>query len=383
MEPRARPTPRARATREERVLRDLLAQIGVEVGGSNPHDPQVRDPAFYRRVLRDGSLGLGESYVDGQWECEAIDQLVDRVLRAGIDRPFRGSRSALLLALRARLLNPQAVRRAFAVGKHHYDIGDDLYEAMLDRRLIYSCAYWRRAEDLESAQLAKLELVCRKLELKAGMRVLDLGCGWGGFARFAAQTCGVSVVGVTISAAQVEYATRVCRGLPVEIHLQDYRAVQGRYDAVVSLGMLEHVGPRNYATFMDVVARSLAGGGAALVQTIAGNRSLRHGDPWLVRYIFPNSSLPSAVQIARALEGRLVLEDVHNFGPDYDRTLLAWHANFERAWPRLRERYGERFRRTWRYYLLMCAGGFRARSLQLLQIAATPMGAPQPNARAS
>jgi cyclopropane-fatty-acyl-phospholipid synthase len=364
-------------------VRDLLEQVGIEVGGSNPCDLIVRDSAFYTRVLRDGSLGLGEAYVDGQWECAALDQFFERILRGQLDRRFRTSRSVLLLALRARLINPQAIGRAFEVGRRHYDIGNDLYEAMLDRQMIYSCGYWRRAEDLDAAQTAKLDLVCRKLGLKAGMRVLELGCGWGGFARYAARTCGVSVIGVTISKAQAEHASRVCRGLPIEIRLEDYRAVRGQYDAVVSIGMVEHVGARNYGVFMDVVERTLGGSGAALVQTIAGNRSLSHGDPWLERYVFPNSSLPSPAQLARAMEGRLVLEDVHGFGPDYDRTLLAWHANFERAWPQLRARYDERFRRLWRYYLLMSAGGFRARFVQLLQLVMTPIGAPQPARQSS
>jgi cyclopropane-fatty-acyl-phospholipid synthase len=372
-----------RVQREERLFRELLERVGIEIGGANPWDVRVRDPGFYTRVLRGGSLGLGESYVDGAWECDALDQCIDRILRGQLDRQFRSSRSALVLALRARVINPQAVRRAFEVGRRHYDIGNDLYEAMLDRRMIYSCAYWRSAGDLEAAQTAKLELVCRKLELAEGMRVLDLGCGWGGFARYAAQTRGVSVVGVTVSEEQAKHAALACSGLPVEIRLEDYRAVRGRFDRVVALGVLEHVGPRNYAEFMAVIERALGGRGAALIQTVAGNRSLAHGDPWLDRYIFPNSSLPSMAQIAAAMEMRLVLEDVHNFGPDYDRTLMAWYANFERAWPSLRARYGEPFRRMWRYYLLSCAGGFRARSTQLLQIVATPVGAPQPDPRAS
>jgi cyclopropane-fatty-acyl-phospholipid synthase len=373
----------ARAARAETAVREILSSIGVEVGGAAPHDIHVHDPAFYTRVLRDGALGLGESYVEGQWDCAAVDQFIDRILCGRIDQRFRRIPAVVLLALRARLVNLQAVRRAFEVGRRHYDIGNDLYEAMLDRRMIYSCAYWKRAEDLQAAQTAKLDLVCRKLELKAGMRVLDLGCGWGGFAQYAAQTHGVSVVGVTISQAQAELAQRQTRGLPIQILLSDYRAVRGEFDAVVSLGMLEHVGPRNYRSFLDVIERSLGGSGAALIQTICGNRSLPSGDRWLTRYIFPNSTLPSPAQIARAIDGRFVLEDVHNFGPDYDRTLLAWHENFERAWPELRARYDERFHRLWRYYLLMCAGAFRARYTQLLQVVITPVGAAQPAVRSS
>jgi len=351
------------------------------VDGPARHDIQVHDPRFYDRVARDGNLGLGETYTEGMWDSRAVDEMIERLLRAGTrEREPTGPREIAAL-LRARLVNLQSLRRAFEIGRRHYDIGNDLYAAMLDPRMIYSCAYWKKASSLEEAQLAKLDLVCRKVGLKPGMKVLDIGCGWGGFARHAAAVYGAEVTGITVSRAQAEWAVASCRGLPVEIRLEDYRTTRGSFDAVVSLGMLEHVGPKNYRTFMQVVDRCLAPGGAALLQSIASNTSERALDAWMGRYIFPNSVLPSLAQVALAMEGIFVPEDVHNFGPYYDHTLMAWYQNVSEAWPSLGAHYDARFRRMWSYYLLSCAGSFRARHIQLLQLVLTRTGTHQPHCR--
>ncbi len=352
---------------------ELLALAGVAIDGEQPWDVRVRDPRLFARVLAQGSLGLGESYMDGWWDCERLDEFFTRILSADLDTKVVPWRDALRV-LRARLVNLQRRSRAFQIGRRHYDIGNDLFARMLDRRMIYSCGYWKDATTLDRAQEAKLDLVCRKLGLRPGMKVLDIGCGWGGTARYAAERYGVSVVGVTVSAEQARHARELCAGVDVEILLEDYRAVRGTFDRVLSIGMFEHVGRKNYATFMRVVRERLAADGLVLLHTIGGNRSLHRGDPWTERYIFPNSMLPSARQIAAAIEGVFVLEDWHGFGPDYDRTLMAWHANVERAWPDLADRYDERFRRMWRYFLLSSAGGFRARKTQLWQLVLSPGG---------
>ncbi|HEY5658645.1 MAG TPA: cyclopropane fatty acyl phospholipid synthase [Myxococcota bacterium] len=367
----------------EALIRELFEAAGVRIGGASRHDLQVKSRRFYTRVLAEGNLGLGETYMDGLWDSPAPDEMLERLLQSGLyDRAHAGPRE-IALFVSARVRNRQKQRRAFEVGRRHYDIGNDLFEAMLDSRMIYSCAYWRNAHDLEEAQLAKLDLVCRKIGLKPGMKVLDLGCGWGGFARHAAEAYGAEVTGLTVSREQAELAAQRCRGLPVEIRLEDYRAARGRYDAVISLGMLEHVGPKNYRSCMQVSHRCLAPHGIALIQTICGNRSERYVDPWMNRYIFPNGVIPSLEQIAGAMQGLFVLEDVHNFGPYYDRTLMAWHDNLRSAWPRLAERYDERFRRMWNYYLLSCAAAFRTRYQQLVQLVLTRSGTPQPDCRHS
>jgi cyclopropane-fatty-acyl-phospholipid synthase len=352
-----------------------LAAADVAINGRRPWDIQIKDKRLFRRVFARGSLGFGEAYMDGWWEAESLDQLIFRLLRAGIDEKIR-SLVVLLADLKARLWNCQSLRRAFSVAERHYNLGNDLFQKMLDSRMIYSCGYWRKARDLEEAQAAKLELVCRKLHLKPGQRVLDIGCGWGGTARYMAEQFGVEVVGITVSSEQAALAAENCRGLPVEIRVEDYRTVQGRFDRVVSIGMFEHVGHKNYRAYFRKVIEVLKDDGLFLLHTIGGNTPAERTDPWFDRYIFPNGTIPSSKQICDGFEGLLVLEDWHNFGPDYDRTLMAWYDRFNAAWPELRERYSERFRRMWRYYLLASAGSFRARDNQLWQLALSPKGLP-------
>lgn len=361
--------------RFRKLAEDLLSLADVRTDGSRPWDIRVQDDRLFPRVFRDGSRGLGEAYVDGWWDCERLDQLFARLLGANLER--RVGRWPLFKAgLRARLLNPQHPSRAFHIGRHHYDTGNDLYQRMLDSRMIYSCGYWPHAETLDEAQEAKLDLVCRKLGLEPGMKVLDIGCGWGGAIAFAAERYGVEGVGITVSNEQIRYAREAHAGLPVTFHYQDYRSLEGRFDRIFSLGMFEHVGYKNYRTFFEVARRSLADDGLLLLHTIGGNRSTTGTDPWISKYIFPNSMLPSARQITDAYEGLFVLEDWHGFGADYDPTLMTWHGNFEDAWPELESRYGDPFRRMWRYYLLSCAGSFRARKNQLWQIVLSPTGVP-------
>jgi len=356
-----------------RRVEALLAEADVRIGGEREWDLQVHDGRFYARVLAQGSLGLGESYMDGWWDARSLDGFLFRLMQADLDRRVRGLgevRDALL----ARLLNLQSRRRSREVGRRHYDLGNDLYAAMLGRRLIYSCGYWRQAGNLDDAQVAKLDLVCRKLHLQPGMRVLDIGCGWGEALKYAAARYGVSGVGVTISREQAEFARALCADLPVEIRLQDYRDVEERFDAVFSIGMFEHVGVRNYRTYFQTVRRCLYGDGLFLLHTIGGNVSRNRTDPWIARYIFPNSMLPSAAQVTAACEGLFVMEDWHNFGPDYDRTLQAWRDNIEASWGRLDARYDERFRRMWRFYLAGSMATFRSRRAQLWQVVLSPGG---------
>ncbi|MFT4197766.1 MAG: cyclopropane fatty acyl phospholipid synthase [Pseudoxanthomonas sp.] len=351
----------------------LLAEADVRIGGDRPWDLQVHDPAVYARVLAQGSLGLGESYMDGQWDAASLDGFLSHVLAASLDERVHGA-GEIWDALRARLLNPQTRRGSRKVGEQHYDLGNDLYAAMLGRRLVYSCGYWRQAEDLDAAQLAKLDLVCRKLRLEPGMRVLDIGCGWGEALKYAAETYGVSGVGVTISAEQAAYARQLCAGLPVEIRLQDYRDLDERFDAVFSIGMFEHVGVHNYRGYFEVARRVLDADGLFLLHSIGSNVSRHRTDPWIARYIFPNSMLPSPAQVTRALEGLFVIEDWHNFGTDYDRTLQAWRANVDAAWERLDARYDARFRRMWHFYLAGSMATFRTRQAQLWQLLLSPRG---------
>jgi cyclopropane-fatty-acyl-phospholipid synthase len=357
----------------ERAVNELLAGSDIKINGSRPWDIRVHDERFFHRVSGQGTLGVGESYMDGWWDCEQLDEMLTRILSHDIEENLRSPR-AVLLAITARLINMQSRRRAFRVGKRHYDLGDDLYERMLDPRMIYTCGYWENMHSLDAAQEAKLDLVARKIGLKRGMRVLDIGCGWGGAAQFMAECYQASVTGVTVSQNQQQTAQKRCAGLPVDILLQDYRSMSGNFDAIYSLGMFEHVGVRNYRTYLKKARELLRPDGLFLLHTIGSNRSSVATDPWIEKYIFPNGQIPSLAQIAAAAEGLWVIEDVHSFGVDYDRTLMAWSANFERNWPDIAARYGERFRRMWHFWLMASAANFRARKTQLWQIVLSPKG---------
>ena len=348
------------------MVQSILDEAGILINGPNPWDIQVNDNRIFFKLLTGGSLALGEGYVDGAWEVAQLDEMIHRMLRSKIARKT-GFISHQVSRFRAMLVNLQNKSRAFQVGEKHYDLGNDIYQTMLDPRMIYSCGYWRNAADLAEAQDHKLEVVCRKLRLEPGMRVLDIGCGWGGFAGYAIEKYGVSVVGVTVSKEQATMARERLSGMPAEFRLQDYRDLDERFDAVVSIGMFEHVGHKNYHEYMEVLERCLKPESLALLHTIGKNHSAPGVDPWISRYIFPNGEIPSLKQVSQAMEPSLIIEDLHNFGPDYDRTLMAWHENFDAGWNELKKNYSERFYRMWTYYLKVCAGAFRARDLQLWQ----------------
>lgn len=353
----------------------LLEKAGIEVGGSRPWDVTVHDERLWGRLLAYGTLGFGESYMDGWWDAEALDQTIYKLLDFDIYSYLKPDLGLAVSYLRGRLLNLQRTRVS-EVGERHYDIGNDLYEAMLDKRLIYSCGYWDGVDDLDAAQEQKLDLICRKVGLEPGMKVLDIGSGWGGFLRFAAERYGIEGVGVTISREQAAYAEAHRDGLPVETRLMDYMALEGQFDRVISIGMFEHVGYKNYRAYYEKARSLLKPEGLFLLHSIGSNVSETHGDPWAEKYIFPNGMLPSMKQMAGAAEGLFVMEDWHNFGVNYDRTLLAWWENFDAAWPKLQDRYGDRFYRMWRFYLLSSAALFRARSIQLWQVVYSPRGVP-------
>jgi cyclopropane-fatty-acyl-phospholipid synthase len=357
------------------TVNKLFESVDIQVNGTRPFDIQVHNELFYSRVLSEKSLGLGESYMDGWWDCEALDQFCYQMLWGRIDKQVKVKNLAFLIhVLKAYFLNAQSKKRAYIVGTEHYDTGNDLFSLMLDQRMNYSCGYWQNAQNLDQAQINKLDLVCRKLHLKPGMKVLEIGCGWGGFAKFAAENYGVSVHGVTVSKEQMEYAQQSCSGLDTTFELKDYRELNTKYDAIVSIGMFEHVGYKNYRNYMEVARRCLEDDGLFLLHTIGRNTPSRSTDPWTNKYIFPNGMIPSPGQISKSAQGFFVIEDWHNFGQDYDPTLMAWNENFQKNYDSLKENYDERFKRMWEYYLLMCAGTFRARRNQLWQLVLSKKG---------
>ena len=352
------------------ALADLAARAGFRFNGDQPWDVKVIDPRLYRRILMHGSLGFGEAYMDGWWECDRLDQLFHRLLLVDADRHIDSWMRLRLFGevLRHAVFNLQSSQRAFQVGERHYDIGNDVFATMLDPSMSYSCAYWPEASTLDEAQRNKLDMICRKLDLQPGEHLLDIGCGWGGLAQYAAANYGVEVFGITVSEEQRKLALERCAGLPVNIELLDYRELSGQFDKIVSVGMFEHVGPKNYRKFFTVAERLLKDQGLFLLHTIGSYRTTLKLDPWIDKYVFPNGRLPSAEEIASAVENRFLIEDWHNFGADYYRTLMAWWEKFENGWSALEEKYGGRFYRMWKYYLMSCAGFFRARQGQLWQV---------------
>jgi cyclopropane-fatty-acyl-phospholipid synthase len=357
------------------TVTELLESADIKINGQRPYDIQVHNEDFYARVLSGGTLAFGESYMDGWWDCDALDQLAVRLLSARLDEKVKVTNPSVLLTfLRAYLFNSQSKGRAHMVGEKHYDTGNGLFSLMLDKRMNYSCAYWKYAQDLDQAQIDKMDLICRKLHLKPGMKVLEIGCGWGGFAKYAAENYEVNVYGITISKEQEQYAKESCKGLDVSFELKDYRELNTQYNRIVSIGMFEHVGYKNYKHYMEVAHRCLKEDGLFLLHTIGRNSSARATEPWINKYIFPNGMTPSAKQICAASESLFVIEDWHSFGQDYDKTLMAWHENFQNNLSKLEDSYDERFQRMWKYYLLMCAGSFRARRNQLWQLVLTKNG---------
>lgn len=352
----------------------LLSIADITIHGNRPWDIKVHNEALYARVLSQGSLGLGESYMDGWWDAEELDEFFNKVLRAGLKKHIHLNFPTVLNYLKGKLVNTQ-IRKAFHIGKYHYDLGNEVYKAMLDRRMTYTCAYWKDVKTLDEAQEAKLDLVCRKIGLKKGQRVLDIGSGWGSFIRFAAERYGASCVGVTVSKEQYEYAEKTKGNLPIETRLMDYQDVHETFDHVVSLGMFEHVGYKNYRRYMKKVSSLLKNDGLFLLHTIGSKVSVPATDPWIAKYIFPNGMLPSVKQIGESIENIFVMEDWHNFGAHYDMTLMHWWKNFNSHWDSgLRAKYGDRFYRMWKYYLLSSAGSFRSRRNQLWQIVLSKKG---------
>lgn len=358
------------------IAQDILSKADIQIDGNRPWDIQVHNSKVYRRVLSGGYLAIGESYMDGWWDAKNLDQFYYKIFSEGVSRDIKIFTNNFIWIAKAALMNMQSMNRSKSVAELHYDLGNDFYKDMLDKRMLYTCGYWKTAKTLDKAQEAKLDLICRKIKLKKTDKVLDLGCGWGSFAKYAAQKYGCQVTSVNISKEQVDYAKNICKGLPVKVILSDYRNIKGTFDKVVAIGLAEHVGYKNYRRFMEIANQSLKKHGIFLLHTIGRNNTAIVGEPWFDKYIFRHGMMPSLKQLGEAMEGLLTMEDWHNFGADYDKTLMVWYNNFNKNWPKYQSKYGERFYRMWKYYLLSLAGAFRARHLQLWQIVLSKGGIP-------
>ncbi len=361
------------------IFQDLLKNCGITINGDKSYDILVYNEKLYDRVSRQGSLALGEAYMDGWWDCKSLDEFFNKIIRTDIEGKIKTnfkmlyffSWNSLLYYFKSSYINS---KKAFEVAEKHYDIGNDLYKIMLDKRLAYTCGYWKGAKNLDEAQEAKLKLICQKIGLKKGQKILDIGSGWGSFIKFAAEKYEADALGITVSKEQKNLADKLNSGFKAETRILDYRDINERFDHIVSVGMFEHVGYKSYRKFMKIAHEALDDNGLFLLHTIGGNKSVKFGDPWIGKYIFPNGMLPSLKQISEAVEGLFVIEDIHNFGADYDKTLMCWYKNFDEGWDKIEKKYDKRFYRMWKYYLLLCAGSFRARKNQLWQIVLSKKG---------
>jgi cyclopropane-fatty-acyl-phospholipid synthase len=371
------PTLSAMNNDHKQIAEDILGLAGVKINGSNPWDIKVTNDGFFKRAITEGELGVGEAYMDNWWDAEKVDEFICQILTSQVDEKVRLKLSLFLRLFSSRIFNMQTKRRAFIVGEKHYDLGNDLFQNMLDKRMNYSCAYWKNARNLDEAQENKLDLICRKINLKPGMKVLDIGCGWSAFGKYAAEKYDVEVSGITVSKEQFELGRELCKGLPVEIRLMDYRDLNEKYDRIVSVGMFEHVGFKNYRTFFEIARKCLREDGLFLLHTIGTNISEESLGLWSEKYIFPNGMLPSIAYLGKAIEKLFIMEDWHSFGQDYDKTLMAWYNNFAANWDIIKDKYSERFYRMWKYFLLSSAGSFRSRRRnQLWQIVLSRDGIP-------
>ena len=359
----------------QKLAKEIFSLADLELNGKNPWDIHIYNPEFYKRAITEGELGVGESYMDLWWDSESVDELICKILRARLDKKVRRKFILILKLINARIFNLQSKKRAFIIGERHYDLGNNLFKNMLDERMNYSC------DSLNQAQENKLDLICRKLYLKPGLKILDIGCGWGAFGKYAAEKYGVETMGITVSNEQIELGRKLCEGLPVEFRKIDYREMidskglpREKFDRIVSVGMIEHVGYKNYRTFFEVTGKCLKDDGLFLLHTIGNADSVKSIDPWTHKYIFPNGMLPSIAQLSKEVEDIFIIEDLHNFGADYDKTLMAWYANFTNSWDKIKSEYDERFYRMWKYFLLSSAGSFRARQNQLWQIVLSKHG---------
>lgn len=360
-------------------LKKLLKLADVRIDGKRPEDVILHDPKAAQQIFAKGTLGVGESYMDGLWDCRKLDVMLTKVFTAGAESEIN-KRNVLSLAVKARVFNRQSSRRSYKNARAHYDIGNDLYEAMLGKTMAYSCAYWAwGAKTLDQAQTDKYDLIAKKLKLKKGMKVLDVGCGWGGLAIHLAKKYGVEVVGITPAKEQLAYAKQKAKGLKVKVALttwQDFET-NTKFDRIVSVGAFEHFGPKNYRALFEKLQGWLKDDGFFLLHTIGGNLSHNGLDPWMDKYIFPGAVLPSVKQIATATEGLFVMEDWHNMGANYDKTLMMWLKNFRGSYLHLdNHKYNGRFKRMWEFYLQACAAQFRARNIQLWQIVYSKNGVP-------
>jgi len=372
----------------DRALQDLeggtlevkLPGGGVRrFGSGETQSLTIHDDAFFRRIATRGKLGVGESYTAGEWDSDDLVGLLELLLRNAASASERHAGWRRLLEARPRLNRRNGMLRARRNIAYHYDLGNDLFRLMLDETMTYSCAVFDGIDEpLADAQRRKYRRICEQLHLTAEDRVLEIGCGWGGFAHFAATEYGCSVTGLTISGEQAALARERTSGLDVRICEEDYRRHEGSYTKIASIEMLEAIGEKQFGTYFETIDRLLEPSGIACVQTILipDDRweRYRKSPDWIERYVFPGCLIPSLTALTGAMtaSSSLMVHEVDEIGSHYAETLRRWRASFLAQIDEVRALgYDRRFERTWDFYLAFCEAAFRTRALRDVQLTLT------------
>ena len=333
---------------------------------------RLKNKSTLSKILRNPYLNLGETYMDSSWDLDgaSLRDLLN-LFRRNVDQQSPNTGVKALFSL---LQSWNTLRSSVGNIKHHYNLDEELFSGFLDEDMHYSCAYFGEGvQSLEDAQQSKCRHLMQKLRLSPGDHVLDIGCGWGSLAMYLAENADVNVTGITLSDAQVEVARRRSheRNLQdkVDFNLQDYRTHDGKYDAIVSVGMFEHVGRRNFRTYFKKVYEMLKDDGIAVIHTIGNYTYPQATNPWIERYIFPGGYIPSLSEVMRAIElAGLVTSDIEVWRRHYARTLEQWNERFQRIRERIKQKYDERFCRMWEFYLSACQSAFEESDLVVYQI---------------
>lgn len=369
----------------KKFVEELFSQAGIEVNGSNPWDPQIHNPIAYNMTVGNGLIGAGEAYMRGYWDCEQLEEFFRRAVQVDLAKRMPWNLSTATLVTKARLMNLQLPKRAWEVGRMHYDLPREVWECTLDFAMTGSCAYYRFPDEtLDQAQQNKLNLTLKKVGLQKGHSLLDIGVGWAAFSGLSAITYGAKPIGITVSEGQREYIrSRYGDIVDVRVHPWQQTVLEQPVDRIISVEMFEHVGSDNYRKFFQLCRDSITDDGLMLLHTIVGHNPSKHIDPWMDKYIYPGGCIPTLGQITTAVHGLFHVEDVHDIGGHYPATLLAWMANFRRNWDVVKalgpKRLGmdpEVFCRMWYYHYMASAGGFLSRVISVHQIVLSTNGVP-------
>jgi cyclopropane-fatty-acyl-phospholipid synthase len=363
------------------TVEKLLDKCNIKINGTNPQDIIVHDDRFYKMVLSSGELGLAESYMYKYWSSNNLYETLYLLSKnfnklSYIDFNFND----FLNMTKSYLFNNQTIEKALVDVQSHYDIGNDLYTRMLDNNMQYTCAFFQDTNDLNTAQEQKMDLIGQKLNLKPGDTLLDIGCGWGYLINYLSKKYNVQGLGITLSEEQLKYAEiNFKNNSNASYKLMDYRNIPKdmKFTKIVSVGMLEHVGNKNYEEYFDIVHDHLTDDGIALIHTIGCQNSLRgissgsgSGSKFIDKYIFPNGHIPTWDEISPIVSKKFLIQDWQNFGKYYDNTLQSWYKNINSKWDEI-PNYDEKFKRMWNFYLLGCAANFNLCHMNLWQILIT------------